>query len=92
MVLAYMTNWRTRMFFRQAVGRIMRSRGTDADVEAYCFLPVDPEIDRHAKEIELFQAEIEREKKTRDGGGDGGGGPIPDFDIMRSPPKRKLMA
>jgi superfamily II DNA or RNA helicase len=71
MVLGYMTNWRTRMFFRQAVGRIMRSRGTDMDTEAYCFLPVDPELDRHAKEIEDFQAEVEKRRDGHEGGGPG---------------------
>lgn len=58
MVLAYVTNWRTSLFFRQAVGRIMRYEGTDADIEAYCFLPQDPDLAQHAKTIEEFQAQV----------------------------------
>lgn len=64
MVLAYLTNWRTSLFFRQAVGRIMRYEGTDADIEAYCFLPQDPELAEHAKTIEEFQAQIIAEQEN----------------------------
>ena len=66
MVLAYATNWRTSLFFRQAVGRIMRYEGTDADIEAYCFLPQDPELAEHAKTIEQFQAQVIAEQKADD--------------------------
>ena len=63
MVLAYATTWRTPMFFRQAVGRIMRYEGTDEDIEAYCFLPQDPDLAEHAKTIEQFQAQIVAERE-----------------------------
>jgi superfamily II DNA or RNA helicase len=66
MVLAYLTNWRTALFFRQAVGRIMRYEGTDADIEAYCFLPQDPELAEHAKTIEQFQAQVLAEHERDD--------------------------
>ena len=66
MVLAYATNWRTSLFFRQAVGRIMRYEGTDADIEAYCFLPQDPELAEHAKTIEQFQAQVLAEREQDD--------------------------
>lgn len=63
MVLAYATNWRTSLFFRQAVGRIMRYEGTDEDIEAYCFLPQDPTLAEHAKTIEEFQAQVIGERE-----------------------------
>ena len=66
MVLAYATNWRTALFFRQAVGRIMRYEGTDEDIEAYCFLPQDPDLAEHAKTIEEFQAQIVAEQEIED--------------------------
>jgi superfamily II DNA or RNA helicase len=68
MVLAYLTNWRTALFFRQAVGRIMRYEGTDADIEAYCFLPQDPDLAEHAKTIEQFQAQVLAEQDRDDFG------------------------
>jgi superfamily II DNA or RNA helicase len=63
MVLAYATNWRTALFFRQAVGRIMRYEGTDEDIEAFCFLPKDPDLNEHAKTIEEFQAQVVAEQE-----------------------------
>lgn len=55
MVLAYLTNTTTELFFRQAMGRIMRSQQTDFDTEAYCFIPDDPRLVAHAETIETFQ-------------------------------------
>jgi superfamily II DNA or RNA helicase len=75
MVLAYSTNWRTSLFFRQAVGRIMRSEGTDYDTEAYCFIPQDPELVEHAETIEKFQAEVIGEREDDDKPGPPGPGP-----------------
>lgn len=74
MVLVYATNWRTELFFRQAVGRVMRYEGTEYDGEAYVYMPVDPELVHHAEVIEAFQAQVRAEQDDDDGGGGGGGG------------------
>lgn len=68
MVMAYLTNWSTELFFRQAVGRIVRHQGTDFDTEAYCFMPDVEPLTTHAAAIERFQqivlAEDERAERT----------------------------
>lgn len=51
MVLVYLTNTRTPLFFRQAVGRIMRTLGTPEDMESYCFIPDHPTLVQHAQQI-----------------------------------------
>lgn len=67
MVLAYLTNTATELFFRQAVGRIVRSEGTDFDMESYCFLPDDPRLTEYAAKIENFQSQViaEQEEESR---------------------------
>jgi hypothetical protein len=57
MVLAYLTTTRTELFFRQAVGRIVRYMGTDDDMEAYCFMPDHPTLVRCAQNIVNAQAQ-----------------------------------
>ena len=66
MVLAYLTNTTTELFFRQAVGRIVRYQKTDFDTEAYCFIPDDPKLGSHAARIEEFQAQAIVEEKERE--------------------------
>lgn len=68
MVLAYLTNTTTELFFRQAVGRIVRHEGTDFDTESYCFIPDDPQLAAHAAKIEEFQAQViaEESKEERE--------------------------
>lgn len=56
MVLAYLTTTVAPLFFRQAVGRIVRSEGTDFDTEAYCFIPNTATLVKQAEEIEMAQA------------------------------------
>jgi superfamily II DNA or RNA helicase len=51
MVLTYLTNYRTSLFFRQAVGRIVRYMGTPEDTEAYCVIPDHPVLVQHALKI-----------------------------------------
>jgi superfamily II DNA or RNA helicase len=58
MILAYLTNTATELFFRQAIGRIVRNQGTDSDTEAYCFLPDDPRLRAYAAKIEEFQKQV----------------------------------
>ena len=74
-VLVYATNTLTEMFFRQAIGRIVR---TTFDVSrqpwpeeqtAYCFVPRDPQLLRFVeaiKEERNHQLEDEIEKALRD--------------------------
>jgi superfamily II DNA or RNA helicase len=57
MVLAYLTTTRSELFFRQAVGRIVRNQGTDYDIESYCFIPDHPTLVRHAQHITEAQAQ-----------------------------------
>jgi superfamily II DNA or RNA helicase len=57
MVLTYLTTARTPLFFRQAVGRIVRAMGTPEDMEAYCFLPDHRALVQHAQQITEAQAQ-----------------------------------
>lgn len=73
MVLCYLTNAVTTLFFRQAIGRIVRNQNTEFDEEAYCYLPDDPRLIRMAKDIEkaqvsaLQEGDEEYEKQEREG-------------------------
>jgi superfamily II DNA or RNA helicase len=50
-VLAYLTNARTELFFRQMVGRIARARG-GSRAPSYVMLPDDPQLRAFAQAIE----------------------------------------
>lgn len=72
MVLAYLTNYKTSLFFRQAVGRIVRHLGTPEDVESYCVIPDHPTLVQHAVQITeaqfhaiLDEPEDEFQRKVR---------------------------
>ena len=53
-VAAYATVKRTDLFFRQAVGRVVRRRGEDpADLVATVFLPADPTLTGCAERVEV---------------------------------------
>jgi superfamily II DNA or RNA helicase len=69
MVLAYMTNTVTELFFRQAIGRIMRNCGEEGDGEAYTYMPDDPRLNQFAKRIEDAQVQaldlMDREDEER---------------------------
>jgi superfamily II DNA or RNA helicase len=53
-VAVYATVKRTDLFFRQAVGRIIRSRGQDpADALATVFMPADPTLKQLAERVEV---------------------------------------
>lgn len=75
MVLAYLTTTRTELFFRQAIGRIVRNLQTEHDMESYCFIPDHPTLVRCAQNITNAQAQAiedepgeEREGKPREPG------------------------
>jgi superfamily II DNA or RNA helicase len=68
----YATNVQAPLFFRQAVGRVVRVTDDDGDDQsAYWFIPRDPKIVGYAQEIKeerdhQLKEEIERETKARD--------------------------
>ncbi|HEY1458716.1 MAG TPA: helicase-related protein, partial [Casimicrobiaceae bacterium] len=53
-VLVYLTHTKTRLFFRQAVGRIARIQG-ELDTQSYVVMPDHPALVRHAQEIAKAQ-------------------------------------
>jgi len=71
-VLCYLTNSTTELIFRQLIGRVSRVRyqeretaseeATQADLEAFIFLPADPRLIAHAKNIEEAQLRALKEQ------------------------------
>lgn len=58
MVLVFLTNITTELFFRQIVARVLRNQNTEFDSEAHVFMPdVEPLTD-YAASIEQFQDQI----------------------------------
>jgi superfamily II DNA or RNA helicase len=86
-VLAYLTNATTELFFRQAIGRVVRRDRLQGrrDKTAYCILPEDPRLTALAEKIKEFQAAV-----PDDAPGDpkpeagGPGGPKPQIDVVGS--------
>jgi len=63
----YATSTTTDLFFRQAVGRLVRFvPGTDRQ-DAYCFLPDDPRLRRAAAEIDAQRRHSLRERESEGG-------------------------
>lgn len=58
MVLAFLTNTTTELFFRQIVARVLRNQNTEFDSEAHIFLPDVEPLTEYAATIEEFQAQI----------------------------------
>lgn len=50
-VLVYATNYTSRLFFRQAVGRVIRKQPEYVDQMAYVYIPEDPELVELARQI-----------------------------------------
>ncbi len=78
-MLVYATVTRTRLFFIQALGRIIRVRRdlpANVDQTAWAYVPDDEHMQEFAREIEndIADAEIEAYEEDEDTGGDGGGG------------------
>jgi superfamily II DNA or RNA helicase len=65
MVLAYLTNVKTPMSFRQTIGRIVRRAGED-DLESYCVMPDDRDLSEMAKTIEEVQFQVIREDEEEE--------------------------
>jgi superfamily II DNA or RNA helicase len=71
-VLAYLTNTATELFFRQAVGRIMRRLAKDdardlrkPDLDAYCLFPNVTTLSGYALTIEKWQQQIQQEREEK---------------------------
>lgn len=78
-VLAYMTSATTELFFRQLIGRVCRTRYQDdlspnppsdegglLDLEAFVYLPADPRLIAHAKNIEAAQMRALKELSDKE--------------------------
>lgn len=81
----YATKIRTPLFFRQVVGRFVRTR-KDEEFNARLYIPAVPALMDHAREIEdelrhQLAVEFERERQAREDAGYGQGA----FDFERQP-------
>ena len=67
------TNTTTALFFRQAVGRVLRVEKGCEDDAAYYFIPDDPVLRKHAQEMAAERdVALQREPDEVPGGGGGG--------------------
>jgi superfamily II DNA or RNA helicase len=57
MILVYLTNICTELFFKQAVGRIVRNQGEDFDSQSFCFIPSHPLLAHYAKNINTAEGQ-----------------------------------
>lgn len=65
-VLVYASDWRTPLFFQQALGRVLRRRGEFDHARSKMYLPALPQLAQHAQELEelLGYALHDREEST----------------------------
>lgn len=86
LVLTYLTHCKTALFFRQAVGRIVRNLGTEYDSEAFAVIPDHPLLVRHARQIIDAQYDAimnDPDDQSDDpAGGSGGRQPVLGFDVL----------
>jgi superfamily II DNA or RNA helicase len=57
MVLVYLTNICTELFFKQAVGRIVRNQGEEFDSQSFCYMPSHPSLLSFAENIKTAQGQ-----------------------------------
>ena len=57
MVLVYLTNICTELFFKQAVGRIVRNQGQEFDSQSFCYMPSHPSLLSFAENIKTAQGQ-----------------------------------
>lgn len=70
----YATPWMTELFFRQVIGRLVRTRPDEDDPTGYLFIPDDPTLRKMAASIKaqrdhVLQAQLEAEVPGGEGGG-----------------------
>ena len=72
-VLAYLTNYLTELFFRQAIGRVCRRRETESDSDAIgnVFIPEYAPLIKFAEKIEKLQALALQTREELNGRKDG---------------------
>lgn len=63
-VCVYATNVTSELFFRQAIGRIVRRRGAD-DMDAFFFIPGDDRLIKYAVEVKHERDHVIRERLDR---------------------------
>lgn len=63
-VCVYATNVTSELFFRQAIGRIVRRQGED-DMDAFFFIPGDDRLVRYAMEVKHERDHVIRERLER---------------------------
>ena len=73
--LVYATDYRTELYFRQAVGRVVRMTDGITNQPAYVFIPDDKQLREWATNIENEVNQIlrEREREPKTGGNPNGG-------------------
>lgn len=87
MTLALVTNVKTRLYFRQAVGRVVRRRG-ETDPLCDVFMPAAADLVSHAREIERAcqqaaePSPIDMEPVEEAAGVGGGGRPQRDIEVL----------
>ena len=63
-VLIYLPNAQTELFFRQAIGRVVRSLGDEDHSRAYVIMPSHKIFDRFAMSVEMEMKSV-KVKKTK---------------------------
>lgn len=80
-VAVYATTTTTELFFRQAVGRVVRWTPGQARQRSFVFLPDDPRLAAHAARIaEARRHSLRRRAEREATAGTGPGGPVADDD------------
>jgi superfamily II DNA or RNA helicase len=86
----YATPWLTEMFFRQVVGRLVRTNSAEEDPTAYLFIPDDQRLREMAQQIRAQREHIldqqEDEQLSLFGGSLGGGDGDGDLGVTRFRP------
>lgn len=62
-VLIYLPNALTELAFRQAVGRVVRSAGSEDDTRAYVVMPSMDTFERYARKVEMEMSPAHRRDK-----------------------------
>src|SRR5262245_37393759 len=63
-ICVYATNVTSELFFRQAIGRIVRRQGSD-DMDAFFFIPSDDRLKKFAAEVKHERDHVIRERLER---------------------------
>ena len=64
-VLVYLPNAKTELYFRQAIGRVVRTNGYEDDTRAYVIMPMLETFDIYARRVEEEMPVGKRKEKAR---------------------------